>query len=67
MTVAAQVEQDDPRFAGLPGGQRLVDRDLDGVGRLGRREDPLGPRELDARREAGPLVDAPRLDEVVAP
>ena len=65
MTVPAQVEQDDPRLAGFPRRQGLVDRDLDRVGRLRRGQDPLGTGELDARREARALVDALRLDEVV--
>ena len=52
-------------LAGLRGRQRLVDRDADGVGRLGRREDPLGPGERDAGLEAGALVDAARLDVAV--
>ena len=53
------------RLAGLRGRERLVDRDADGVGRLGRRQDALGPGELDAGLEARPLVDAARLDEAV--
>ena len=65
MPVAAQVEQDHPRLAGLLGRERLVDRDLDRVGRLGRRQDPLGPGELDAGLEARALVDALRLDDAV--
>ena len=67
VAVAAQVEQDDPRLAGLLGRERLVDRDPDRVGRLGRRQDALGPRELDAGLEARALVDAARLDSRRAP
>ena len=65
MAVAAQVEEDDLGLAGLAGGEGLVDRDPDRVGRLGRRQDALGSGELDARLEAGPLVDAPGLDVAV--
>ena len=39
MAVAAQVEQDDPGLAGLLGGHRLVDRDAERVGGLGRGQD----------------------------
>ena len=54
-------------LARLPRRERLVDRDPDGVGRLGRRQDALGPRELDAGLEAGALVDAAGLDVRRAP
>ena len=65
MAVAAQVEQDDPGLARLPGGERLVHRDADGVGRLRGGQDPLGSGELHAGLEAGALVDASGLDEAV--
>ena len=42
---------------------RLVDRHLDGVGRLGGGEDALGPGEPHAGLERRPLVDGLRLDE----
>ena len=67
VAVAAQVEQDDPGLAGFLRRERLVDGDADRVGRLGRRQDALGPGELDAGLEARALVDAPRLDERRAP
>jgi hypothetical protein len=63
VAVAAQVEQDHPRLAASARVERLVDGDLDRVGRLGRREDALGPGELDAGLEARALVDARGLDE----
>src|SRR4051794_27534805 len=62
MTMTTQVEQDDARFAGLLGGKGFVHRDADRMGRLRRREDPLGASEGHAGLEAGALVDASRLD-----
>jgi len=66
MAVAAQVEQDDLRLARLTGGQRLVDRDADGMGRLGGRQDAFRPGECHASLEARSLVDAAGL-QVAAP
>ena len=45
--------------------ERLVDRALDRVVRLGRRQDALDPREVDAGLEALELVVGDRLDQAL--
>ena len=47
----------------LPRGNGLVDRRPDGVRRLRRRDEALGPGELDRRLEARVLGVGPRLEE----
>src|SRR5690242_15321736 len=49
VAVTAQPEQDHALLPRLTGGGRLVDRRADRVGRLGRRDDALRPRELQRR------------------
>src|SRR5439155_624841 len=61
VAVAAEIEEDHLRRAAGLGLEGLVDRDLQRVCRLGRREDAFGPGELDPGLEAGQLVDALRL------
>ena len=63
VAVAAQGGEDDLGLAGLLARQRLADGGGDGVGRLGRRDDPLGAGELHRGGEALGLRDGHRLDE----
>src|SRR6266540_1463096 len=62
VTVAGQVEQDGLAATGALALQGLVHDHADGVRGLGRRDDALGPGELESRLERGELRDGDGLD-----
>src|SRR5204862_7809985 len=65
MTVAAQVEDDRLSLAFVLAPERLVDDPAHGVGRLGRGQDALRPRELHGGVEGGDLWHGDRLDDLL--
>ena len=60
--MAAEPEQDHALLAGLARGVGLVEHGADRVRGLGRRDDPLRPREPDRRLERRVLLVGARLD-----
>src|SRR6266545_3619798 len=62
VTVAGEVEQDGLAATGLLALHGLVHDHADGMRGLGRRDDALGPGELEGRLERGELRDGHRLD-----
>ena len=65
VAVPAEPEQDHALVAGLLRRLRLLDHRADRVGRLGRRDDALGARELHAGGERLRLAVGARLDEAL--
>src|SRR5215213_10968731 len=59
----AEIEEDCPCLARLPGLHRLVDGDADGMRWLWRRNDPFRTAEEHRRLERRTLLDGRRLDE----